>query len=300
VFGPRFRHELEEELARGCDVLHLEQLWSGWMGLRHTAKALVNLHYLFSIDLAHQPPTSLSERVLRAVTCRAERRLLRSYPTIVTLTDRLSDRVRELAPAADVHTVPLGLDIGLYPFPEDPGGNGRPVVGLIGSFNWPPTYSAGIRLITRLWPEIKRRVPEARLQIVGRQARQMLGQFGDVPDLSLHEDVADTAPYFTSTDVMLYAPAAGSGMKVKVLEAFALGTPVVTTGEGIEGIPAKDGVHAGVSEDDAGLIERTVRLLQDREARDRQRRAGRALLETHCSPGPTIDAMERVYATITP
>jgi glycosyltransferase involved in cell wall biosynthesis len=173
------------------------------------------------------------------------------------------------------------------------------VVGLIGSFRWHPTYWAGVRLLCRLWPEIKRRVPRARLQIVGRRARAALGDLAQGPDISVFEDVPDTIPYFRTLDVLLYAPSRGSGMKVKVLEALALGVPVVTTSEGVEGLPAQDGMHAGVCEDDDGLIERTVALLNDPERRRRQRVAARTLVEAHCSPAPTLDHLERVYATLT-
>jgi len=85
-------------------------------------------------------------------------------------------------------------------------------------------------------------------------------------------------------------------MKIKILEALGYGVPVVTTSEGVEGLPAVDGVHAGVCEDDAGLIDRTVRLLTDSAAQNRQRAAGRALVESHCGPKPTVDAIEAIYA----
>jgi glycosyltransferase involved in cell wall biosynthesis len=299
LFGPDLRRDLAAELARGADVLHLEHLWSGWLGLEHADRALLNIQYLFDIDLSDRPPSSASDRLRRAMTHRAERFLLRRYPTITTFTPRLSERVRQLSPRSAVHTVPLGLDASLYPF--EPGGREghAPVVGLVGSFGWSPTYGAGVRLLTRLWPEIRRRVPEAQLQIVGRRARAILGDLAEVPGVSLAEDVPDIIPYFRAMDVLLYAPTRGSGMKVKVLEAFALGVAVVTTSEGIEGLPAEDGVHAGVCEDDDGLIERTVSLLGDPARREGQRRAARALLEAHCGPGPTLDRLEQVYASIT-
>jgi glycosyltransferase involved in cell wall biosynthesis len=87
-------------------------------------------------------------------------------------------------------------------------------------------------------------------------------------------------------------------MKVKVLEAFALGVPVVTTAEGVEGIPAEDGVHAGVCEDDEGLAARAVALLLDPARQNRQRAAARALVERHCGPGATLDAVERLHAAV--
>ena len=108
----------------------------------------------------------------------------------------------------------------------------------------------------------------------------------------------DTIPYFRTIDALLYAPPRGSGMKVKVLEAFALGTSVVTNTEGIEGLPASDGVHAGVAEDDAGLIDRAVALLRDPALRESRRLAARTLLESHCGPGPTVDAVEAVHESI--
>ena len=105
----------------------------------------------------------------------------------------------------------------------------------------------------------------------------------------------ETRPYFEATSVMLYAPGRGSGMKIKILEAFGYGIPVVTTSEGVEGLPAVDGIHAGVCEDDAGLIDRAVALLEDPAAQNRQRWAARELLESHCGPKPTVDAIEEIY-----
>jgi polysaccharide biosynthesis protein PslH len=297
-YGPDLRRDLNAELGRGFDVLHLEHLWSGWVGLDHAKRAVINIHYLFDIDLSDQPPRTLSDRLRRAMTRRGERLLLRHYSTITTLTDRLTERVRQISPRSAVSTVPLGLDLSLYPFEPDGPSSKSLVVGLIGSFTWRPTLGAGVRLLERLWPEIKRHVPEARLQLVGRGAIETLGPGISIKDVTILQDVPDTLPYFRGTDVLLYAPTRGSGMKVKVLEAFALGVPVVTTSEGIEGLPAVDGLHAGIAEDDEGLIARTVALLRDPSRRVRQRLEARALVEAQCSPQSTLDRLEAVYATL--
>ena len=82
--------------------------------------------------------------------------------------------------------------------------------------------------------------------------------------------------------MFLYAPSRGSGMKIKILEAMAFGVPVVTTGEGVEGLPAVDGVHAGVCEDDAGLIERHRRPAGRPRPAEPPCRAARRLIETFC------------------
>jgi glycosyltransferase involved in cell wall biosynthesis len=296
MFGPEFRRDLEDELARGFDVLHLEQLWGGWVGLAHADRALLNVHHLVWIDLGESPPRSSRERLERWLMFRAERTLLKSFHHVRSCSPRLVGPIRETNPSAQVVTVPVGLDASLYPFIPDDRRTGEPTVTLIGSMAWYPGLSAAVRLLSRLWPEIKRRVPAARLQVVGWSARSALQDYLDLPDVTVVENVPDVQLYFDRTNVFVYAPSRGSGMKIKVLEAMAFGVPVVTTSEGVEGLPAVDGVHAGVCDDDAGLIDRAVALLNDADRQNRQRREARALIESHCGPGPTLDAIEAVYA----
>ena len=131
-------------------------------------------------------------------------------------------------PAAEVATVPVGIDPGLYPYIPDDRRTGEPVVSVIGNMGWYPTHSAAVRLLTRLWPEVKKRVPAARLQLVGWGARSALKDYLALPDVTVEENVPDTRPYFERTAVLLYAPGRGSGMKIKILEALGYGVPVVT------------------------------------------------------------------------
>ena len=80
------------------------------------------------------------------------------------------------------------------------------------------------------------------------------------------------------------------------MEAFAYGVPVVTTSEGVEGLPALDGVHVGLSDGDDGLVERTLALLGDRAQQERQRLAARDILNERCNPQFTLDGIEACYA----
>ena len=299
MFGHGLRRDLGAELAHGFDVLHLEETWTGWLGRANDAsKVLLNCHNLYEIDQSGQSTQRLLDRLYRRLQRRTERLLLRSYPMLMTLTPRLKDAVRAIAPNTSVHVVPLSLDLALYPFVPPERRPSEPVVSMIGSMDWYPSRSAAVRLLTRLWPAIKERVPSAKIRIVGWNARTALKDYLGCSDLEVVENVPDTRCYFERTGVLLYAPDRGSGMKVKVLEAFAYGVPVVTTSDGVEGIPAQDGVHVGLCDEDAGLIERTVRLLGDRASQERQRRAARQLVERCCNPETALDAVERCYAEL--
>jgi glycosyltransferase involved in cell wall biosynthesis len=295
MFGPGLRRDLDRVLADGYDILHLEGLVSSWVGQRDPERELVTIQFLFAIDLAEVRPQGLRQWVERWQMLSLERRLIPRIKYLLSCTPRLVPYLQALNPQAEITTVPLGIDVAQYRYIPDQERTGQPLVSVIGSMNWYPSRSAAERLLIRLWPQIKKQVPEASLQIVGWKAREVLKPYLGLPDVSIEENVPDIKPYFQRTGVLLYAPGRGSGIKIKVQEALAFGIPVVTTSEGVEGIPAVDGIHVGLAEEDAGLIERTVRLLQDPQSQNRQRQAGRALLEAHCSPKPTLDALEAIY-----
>ena len=299
MFSSALRRDLEAELEHDFDVLHLESTWTGWLALnRDRARTLLNCHNLYSIDQPIAPLHCITERLRATLQRCAEQHLLKNYPTLITLTPRLQHAIQAIAPAASVRVVPLGLDLSLYPFVPAERRPAQPVVSMIGSMNWYPSLSAAIRLLTRLWPAIKQRVRGARLAIVGRDARSALADYLQHSDVDIAENVPSTRPYFEASSVLLYAPDRASGMKVKVLEAFAYGVPVVTTSDGVEGLPAQDGVHASFCDDDNGLIERAVGLLTDPLRQECQRRAARELLERECGARVALDAVERCYTEI--
>jgi polysaccharide biosynthesis protein PslH len=296
VFSTHLRETLRELCSAGFDVLHLEHLWSGWLGWKYANRALLNVHYLFSSDLLNSEAQGRYDHLRRLATFAAERRLLSHYPHVAALTERLVTDIRRIVPSSRARVLPLGIDPKLYSFvPDDP--SGPLTVGLIGSFSWTPTYQAAARLRTRLWPSITAAVPGARLLIVGRDAVKRLGPSAEA-DVEIIENVPEILPYFRRLHVLLYAPPHGSGTKVKVQEAMALGVPVVTNTDGGEGIPAIDGQHWGFADDDATLIERTVALLKSASARRARRIAARELIEHRFGPVPTIDAVIRSYEDI--
>jgi len=291
AYAPGFRDALVRELDRGYDVLHLEQLWSGWAGLG-VPRALLNIHHLEIIDLEGARGGTLYEQKARWQMARATARLLRDTTTMRLFSPRLLDRVRTFNDRARCFVVPFALDLGLYPLQPVVD---EPVVGLLGSMHWPPSRSAAERLLTRIWPLVKAQVPRARLVVAGWNARRYLERFASLPDVAIEENLRSPADFFARAAVLAYAPGRGSGMKIKVMESMAFGVPVVTTAEGVEGMEVVSGEHALVAEDDATIAAHVCGLLQDRGARLRVRAAARALLEGRYTAAPVMARMMDVY-----
>jgi glycosyltransferase involved in cell wall biosynthesis len=282
---------LQRELAKGYDVLHLEQMSTGWFGL-DVPRALLNVHFFDVIDWAEKDNMGLSERKALWQARRATRHLLRGIPNVRLLTPRLKEMAESISPNSHYWVVPLALDTSLYELQTLAR---EPVVGLIGSMHWEPSRSAAERLITRIWPLVKQGFPEARLYIAGWNASKYLQKYRGRPDLEVAENLAHPSDFFSKTAVMVYAPSRGSGMKVKVMEAMAYGVPVVTTWEGVEGIAYENGRECWVGESDDDLAGKVCRLLTNSAERQQMRDAARRLIEKVYSPGPVVDKMMSVY-----
>lgn len=293
----RYARGLAAALARheagGCDVLHLEQLWSGWLGLDRP-RALLNIYQLEIVDWQGRRPDGWAERKARLQMHRATTRLLRGARQVRVVTPRLQACARQINPDAEYTVIPFALDVSLYPL-QPPAT--EPVVGLLGSMHWLPSRSAAERLITRIWPRVKRRLPSARLLIGGWNARRYLEQMVG-SDITLVENLAHPGEFFSRVAVMAYAPARGTGMKVKVLESMAYGVPVVTTAEGAEGLAVDDGVHCAIREDDEGLAEAIVAQLSDDKSRGAMRQAARDLVQARYSREPFLAQMTALYERV--
>ena len=190
VFREGVRREMASVLRERFDVLHLETLWSGWTALEaDPAKVIVNLHSLYAIDEANSDFVDIRTGLQRALRKRAERNLLNRFGAIAAITPRLESAAREITGGRiPVCGFPFAIDSTLYRFVANSERPARPVVSLIGSMYWRPSYSAAVRLVTRLWPGIKDQVPDARLRIVGWRARSALREYVDLPDVEIIED----------------------------------------------------------------------------------------------------------------
>ena len=169
------RSGLAEALARheasGYDVLHLEQLWSGWLG-RGRARALLNVYQLEIVDWERRRLGGWGERkALVQMRAGDDARSCAAPGRSAWSAGDCSARARQINARAEYTVVPFALDVSLYPLQP---ATAEPVVGLLGSMHWLPSRSAAERLITRIWPRVKRRVPNARLLVGGWNARRYL------------------------------------------------------------------------------------------------------------------------------
>jgi glycosyltransferase involved in cell wall biosynthesis len=288
--------DVKASMAEGFDVIHLEQVWSAWLLPKYEAKSFLSVHYLASIDAENYRPKEWRYRLIFWLQKRTERALLKKIHVIKTCSNRLKEKIQTWYPEKKISSIPWGIDTNLYEYVANEDRRNSKTIVLIASINWLPGKLAALRLLNNLWPEIKQKNPDAKLQIVGWSARQQLKDYLHLPDVEILENVESTKPYFNQASLLLYAPERGSGMKIKILEAMLMGTPVVTNAEGIEGLPENiQDEFALVGETDTQLINHTHALLNDVNLQNKIRKAARNVIVDWCSPEKTVQQIIEQY-----
>jgi len=176
--------------------------------------------------------------------------------------------IERLVPQARVSVVANGIDVDYFrktPIKRPK----NPTVLFVGNYKWLPNVDAASYLVEEIWPLIHQKMPEARLNIVGRDATQRVKRFERVAGVKVIGEVEDIRDALGSAHVTLAPIRNGRGTRYKILEPMAAKLPVVSTSLGIEGIEAKDGIHALIKDSAVGLAEATVKILADKKLAER-------------------------------
>ncbi len=226
---------------------------------------------------------------------RAERRARRRARWLLTNSQEVA---AELARTRDaqVGVAPLALDPAYY---QQRATLERPVAGLIGLATWPPTANAVERLLTRVWPQVLARQPDAKLVLAGRgMEAARFPVHASLRGVEWRGEVASASELLAELGLLLYPLSAGSGTKVKVIESLALGLPVVSTPEGAEGLVDHGGVI--VETEDRRIADAALALMADASLRAATGERARENFMLHHTPpvaaAPVVELYERMLA----
>jgi len=142
-------------------------------------------------------------------------------------------------PATDV--VDNGIDREFFASVEGP--HDPHTILFLGALDWRPNLDAVELLLSKIFPEVRRQEPNAKLVIVGRNPSAGLIAKAESMGVELHANVPDVRPFLGQAGVMTVPLRIGGGSRLKILEALASGLPVVSTRVGAEGLHLTPGEH---------------------------------------------------------
>lgn len=197
--------------------------------------------------------------------------------TLVTQTD--IEAMYRQNPHAKYRLLTNGVELDTYRFRDDH--TQRRNLMFLGKLDYLANEFMALKIVRDILPIIRRELPDVQAHIVGANPQPSLRKY-ESDAVHIHADVPDIEQYYHQSAVFLHPHAGASGIQNKVLQAMAMGCPVVTTPTGLQGNPARPGKEAFVGRTDAELAYHCIALLKDPALRSQVARDARAMIEhTH-------------------
>ncbi|MGJ8642177.1 MAG: glycosyltransferase [Luteolibacter sp.] len=163
--------------------------------------------------------------------------------------------------------VPTGVDAGHFAPRKEILTDGN-VIGFLGSMDWMANIQAVGYFVEKIYPRIRQANPDARFVVIGRNPPGSIKNLAkNDSSITVTGSVEDVRPYLKECDLMVVPLLTGGGTRIKILEAMAMGVPVVSTTIGAEGLELVGGVDLEIADDADGFADVTTTLLSDTERR---------------------------------
>lgn len=291
------------------DVVNLEFPYLAHLSLRQSPPGtavppLVLDAHEVAYDLAAQIARSerkLARRVYGAVNWRKlrgeERAAFRTADGIYACSTADQARILADVPSARTAVIPNAADVEHYqPRPSDPPADGRTVV-FFGLLSTVPNVD-GIRFFVRdIWPRIVAQRTDARCRIIGARPHPSVLELAG-PGVEVVGFVDDLRPHLAAAAAVVVPLRVGSGTRLKIVEAMAMGKPIVSTALGAEGIDATRERDILIADDPADFAAAVVRLLDDSVLRTQLGRSARELAVRRYSWSAAAASLERFFEQI--
>jgi polysaccharide biosynthesis protein PslH len=204
-------------------------------------------------------------------------------------------RFREIVPDARTSVVPGVVAPDEYLPAREPGPDDPLLVVTAGTFTFPPTGEGLVHFLDRVWPRLTASVPQARFRVIGRCPEALRRRLAAAPGVEVLGRVEVVEPHLDGAHVFVVPLRAGSGIRMRILEAMAWQIPIVTTATGCEGIAVGDGRHLVVADDPGEMATAILRVAREAALARNLRREGRRLVEERYSIEAAGILLDRVY-----
>jgi glycosyltransferase involved in cell wall biosynthesis len=277
------RTAVQEEIQlESPDVLYLDHLDPlALFGDRPSIPTVVDMHNVYSSLLYSE--ALHHHGLLRRYLCREARLLARMEQraadwadVLLAVSEQDARQLLALGPRR-LEVVPNAVDYATYAALPAGRRDGPPLVLYAGSMSWPANVRAACFLATEVLPRIQAHVPGVRLRIVGKDQTAGVKALARLSGVETLGTVPSMLQHFGDAHVLAVPLTAAGGTRLKILEAFAAGLPVVSTRLGCEGLSVAHGEHLLIVECEA-FADSIHRLLISPAMREQLAGRARALV----------------------
>ncbi|OFW57287.1 MAG: hypothetical protein A2Y75_07605 [Candidatus Solincola sediminis] len=212
---------------------------------------------------------------------------------LLVLTPEGKRELLDIRPDLDIAVVPHGVDCEYFAACSEP--SREQAVMFLGNYPHDPNRDAVVYFVKKIWPEVRKEIPDARFYVVGKDPTSEIRDMAEEDSsIIVTGRVDDVRPYFERSKIFVNPVRIGGGFRGKLLEAMAMGLPIVTTSLGAEGVNAESGRDMIVADEPSDFAAAVVRLLKDRRLSQGLGRRARSLAEDLFSWQRGVDELEKV------
>jgi polysaccharide biosynthesis protein PslH len=176
----------------------------------------------------------------------------------------------------------------------------EPVTLYFGTLSWLPNIEGLERVLTSIFPEVRRRVPKARLVVAGMGAsRALADRVRSTEGAEFRGRVEDAESLYIAARVLVDATRSGGGTRLKVLNALARGVPVVASTLAAQGLDVVSGEHLLIGNKDSDMIDAIALLLVDANRCRTLSENGRALVRERYVADVAYRPLDETLARVT-
>jgi len=207
-----------------------------------------------------------------------EKRTLQRFDVVVAVAERDSQQFSRDYGIGDSFVIPTGVDLDFFEYAKPERGHD---IVFCGSMDWMANQEGVSYFMDNVWDRVIERVPDARMTVVGRAPPDKLVEAAARRKLNwtFTGFVDDVRPFIQGAAVNVIPLRVGGGTRLKVYEAMAMGSPVVATSIGVEGLPVEAGVHYLKADDAPSFADAVVALIENDQQRETLSREGRNFVE---------------------
>jgi glycosyltransferase involved in cell wall biosynthesis len=306
---------MQQTLARlqaseSFDVVHADQVSMSRYGLlNRTARHVLDLHnamYLVTERLAAHETNPLKRLVLRRearALARYEAELCAKYDQVTFVTDEDRKLIEQQLSRWEVRvpdqrftTIPICIDPSDKP-PIQPVAQPQRITAL-GVMFWPPNAEGVLWFAQEIWPRIHAQQPHLIFTVVGKNPPEYLTQLHGTQGIEVLGFVPEVEAILADTAVFVVPLRAGGGMRVKILDTWSWGLPIVSTRIGAEGIDIRDGENILIADTPTAFSAAVLRAANDLDLNQCLRRNGRRWVEEKYDWKTIYRAWDEVYARL--
>jgi len=270
------------------DIIHLEGLYilNYIKTLRKysTAKIVLRAHNVENqvwqkmAENTAQLPKEVVYKLVSSSLKRVEKDLNNLVDAVITISNEDEILLQQYGLQKPVLNIPFGINLSEYNIANF--NENQLSIGFIGALDWPPNIEGLQWFLNHIFPTIQTTYPTLKFHVAGRNMPPEISAL-KMTNVVVEGEVEDAKKFIATHPIFVVPLLSGSGMRIKLIEAMALGSVVVSTNIGAAGVQVIDNENSMLADVNENFIAKLRGLIENFDLRNRLKNNARQLVEAH-------------------